>query len=95
MSEPVRIDGQPGYETRIDATSGKDNTPVTIVQWLRFGPQIGAAHHRQLAARPVGQGVSALPRRARRNPAARLTHSPAGILADVRIQKRLYAPLAT
>ena len=26
MSEPVRIDGQPGYETRIDATSGKDNT---------------------------------------------------------------------
>ena len=39
MSEPVRIDGQPGYETRIDATSGKDNTPVTIVQWLRFGAQ--------------------------------------------------------
>lgn len=39
MSEPVRIDGQPGYETRIEATSGKDNTPVTIVQWLRFGPQ--------------------------------------------------------
>ena len=37
MSEPVRIDGQAGYETRIDATSGKDNTPVTIVQWLRFG----------------------------------------------------------
>jgi hypothetical protein len=39
MSEPVRIDGQPGFETRIDATSGKDNTPVTIVQWLRFGAQ--------------------------------------------------------
>lgn len=39
MSEPVRIDGMPGYETRIDATSGKDNTPVTIVQWLRFGSQ--------------------------------------------------------
>ena len=39
MSEPVRIDGQPGYETRIDAISGKDNTPVTIVQWLRFGAQ--------------------------------------------------------
>jgi hypothetical protein len=37
MSEPVRLDGTPGYETRIDATSGKDNTPVTIVQWLRFG----------------------------------------------------------
>jgi hypothetical protein len=37
MSEPIRIDGQPGYETRIDATSGKDNTSVTVVQWLRFG----------------------------------------------------------
>jgi hypothetical protein len=39
MSEPLRIDGQPGYETRIDATSGKDNTAVTVVQWLRFGGQ--------------------------------------------------------
>jgi hypothetical protein len=36
-SEPMRIDGTPGYETRIDATTGKDNTPVTVVQWLRFG----------------------------------------------------------
>ncbi|GAC1623161.1 MAG: hypothetical protein NVS4B4_07960 [Bradyrhizobium sp.] len=25
MSEPIRIDGQPGYETRIDATSGNSN----------------------------------------------------------------------
>jgi hypothetical protein len=39
MSEPVRIEGIPGYETRIDATSGKDNTAVTVVQWLRFGNQ--------------------------------------------------------
>jgi hypothetical protein len=39
MSEPVRIDGTPGYETRMDAVSGKDNTPVTVVQWLRFGNQ--------------------------------------------------------
>ena len=39
MSEPVRIEGSPGYETRIDATSGKDNTAVTVVQWLRFGSQ--------------------------------------------------------
>ena len=38
-SEPIRIDGMPGYETRIDATSGKDNTAVTVVQWLRFGGQ--------------------------------------------------------
>jgi len=39
MSEPIRIDGMPGYETRIDATSGKENTAVTVVQWLRFGSQ--------------------------------------------------------
>lgn len=39
MSEPIRIDGQPGYETRIDAISGKDNTAVTVVQWLKFGAQ--------------------------------------------------------
>jgi hypothetical protein len=39
MSEPIRIDGMAGYETRIDATSGKDNTAVTVVQWLRFGGQ--------------------------------------------------------
>jgi hypothetical protein len=37
MSEPLRIDGSPGYETRVEATSSKANTPVTVVQWLRFG----------------------------------------------------------
>jgi hypothetical protein len=37
MSEPIRIDGTAGFETRIEATSGKDNTLVTVVQWLRFG----------------------------------------------------------
>lgn len=37
MSEPMRIDGAPGFETRIDAVSGKNDTPVTVVQWLRFG----------------------------------------------------------
>lgn len=37
MSEPMRIGGTAGYETRIDATSVKENKPVTVVQWLRFG----------------------------------------------------------
>lgn len=36
-SEPMRIGGSAGYETRIDATSIKDNKPITVVQWLRFG----------------------------------------------------------
>ena len=59
MSEPVRIDGQPGYETRIDATSGKDNTPVTIVQWLRFGSQTAL---RIIGSSPRDQWAKAFPR---------------------------------
>jgi hypothetical protein len=35
-SEPMRIGGTAGYETRVDATSIRDNKPVTVVQWLRF-----------------------------------------------------------
>src|SRR5215468_11103572 len=59
MSEPVRIDGQPGYETRIEATSGKDNTPVTIVQWLRFG---SASAMRIIGSTPRDQWAKAFPR---------------------------------
>jgi hypothetical protein len=59
MSEPVRIDGQPGYETRIEATSGKDNTPVTIVQWLRFGSQTAM---RIIGSSPRDQWAKAFPR---------------------------------
>jgi len=59
MSEPVRIDGQPGYETRIDALSGKDNTPVTIVQWLRFGSQNAL---RIIGSSPRDQWAKAFPR---------------------------------
>jgi hypothetical protein len=46
-SEPMRIGGTPGHEMRIDATSAKDNKPVTVVQWLRFG---GGATLRIIAA---------------------------------------------
>jgi len=35
-SEPLRIEGIAGYETRLEAVVGKNNTPVRIVQWLRF-----------------------------------------------------------
>ena len=59
MSEPVRIDGMPGYETRLDATSGKDNTPVTVVQWVRFG---GPASLRIIGSAPRDQWPSAFPR---------------------------------
>ena len=36
-NEPQRIEGIPGYETRLEGVAGKDDTPVTVVQWLRFG----------------------------------------------------------
>lgn len=59
MSEPVRIESQPGFETRIEATSGKDNTKVTIVQWLRFG---GPNTLRIIGSAPRDQWSSAFPR---------------------------------
>jgi hypothetical protein len=59
MSEPIRIDGQPGYETRIDATSGKDNTSVTVVQWLRFGSQTSL---RIIGSAPRDEWPKAFPR---------------------------------
>ncbi len=59
MSEPIRIDGMPGYETRIDATSGKDNTSVTVVQWLRFG---GPNMLRIIGSAPRDQWPTAFPR---------------------------------
>ncbi len=59
MSEPIRIDGQPGFETRIDAISGKDNTPVTIVQWLRFGAQTSV---RVIGSSPRTDWEKAFPR---------------------------------
>jgi hypothetical protein len=59
MSEPLRIDGMPGFETRVDATSGKDNTSVTVVQWLRFG---GPAALRIIGSAPRDQWAKAFPR---------------------------------
>lgn len=37
-SEPMRIGGSQGYETRMDATLAKGDVEITLVQWLRFGP---------------------------------------------------------
>jgi hypothetical protein len=60
MSEPLRIDGSPGYETRVEATSGKANTPVTVVQWLRFGS--GGQALRIVASTPRDDWSRAFPR---------------------------------
>ncbi len=59
MSEPIRINGMPAYETRIDGISGKDNTSVTVVQWLRFG---GSNSMRIIGSSPRDQWGSAFPR---------------------------------
>jgi len=59
MSEAIRIDGMPAYETRVDAISGKDNTPVTVVQWLRFG---GPQMLRIVGSAPRDQWSTAFPR---------------------------------
>jgi hypothetical protein len=60
MSEPLRIAGSPGYETRVEATSGKANTPVTVVQWLRFGG--GNQALRIIASTPRDDWSKAFPR---------------------------------
>lgn len=60
MSEPIRINGQPGFETRIDGVSGKDKTAVTVVQWIRFAP--GGASLRIIASAPRDQWPDAFTR---------------------------------
>lgn len=59
MSEPIRVNGQPAYETRLDATTGKDNTAVTVVQWIRFG---SSSSLRIIASAPRDQWPDAFPR---------------------------------
>ena len=60
MSEPIRINGQQGFETRIDGLSGKDKTPVTVVQWIRFST--GGASLRIIASAPRDQWSAAFTR---------------------------------
>ena len=59
-SEPLRIEGSPGYETRIEAVSGTSATPVTVVQWLRFGG--GNASLRIIGSAPRDQWPAAFTR---------------------------------
>ncbi len=58
-SEPLRIGGTPGFETRIDAVAGKAKTEVTVVQWLRFG---GGNSLRIIASAPRDQWPAAFTR---------------------------------
>jgi hypothetical protein len=58
-NEPMRIEGTPGYETRIDAVTGKNDTPVTVVQWIRFG---GGTSLRIIASSTRDEWPKAFPR---------------------------------
>lgn len=58
-NEPQRIDGTAGFETRIEAVAGKNDTPVTVVQWLRFG---GGTSLRIIASATRDEWPKAFPR---------------------------------
>ena len=58
-NEPIRIDSTPGFETRIEAVRGKNDTPVSVVQWLRFG---GGATLRIIASATKDDWPQAFPR---------------------------------
>jgi hypothetical protein len=59
-NEPLRIDGTAGYETRLEGVTGTANTPVRVVQWLRFGS--GSATLRIVASAPQSEWAEAFPR---------------------------------
>ncbi|MGY3287437.1 hypothetical protein ACVWWP_000504 [Bradyrhizobium sp. LM3.6] len=98
MSEPLRINGQQGFETRIDGISGKDKdggdrgAVDPLQQRWRF-----AAHHRQRPARPVAGRLHPLPRGTRRHPAEGLKgpcadHIRLHFRASVRTRAELGSP---
>jgi len=59
-NEPLRIDGSPGFETRLEGVTGTANTPVRVVQWLRFGS--GSATLRIVASAPQSEWSEAFTR---------------------------------
>lgn len=58
-SEPIRIGGAPGIETRIEAVSGKADKEVALIQWVRFGP---GAYLRIVAGTAKENWTEAFPR---------------------------------
>lgn len=58
-SESMRVNGSPAFETRLEAVSGRAETEVTLVQWVRFGP---GAYLRIVAGTPKSRWSEAFPR---------------------------------
>lgn len=58
-SEPMRVNASPAFETRLEAVSGKADTEVALVQWVRFGP---GAYLRIVAGAPKSRWSEEFPR---------------------------------
>jgi hypothetical protein len=58
-SEPLRINGRPGYEILLSAKDGQSGTDLKLVQWLRFG---SGGYLRILGAVRTDQWAEVFPR---------------------------------
>ena len=58
-SEPMRIGGSQGYETRMEAVMAKGDADITLVQWLRFG---AGAYIRMIGMAPKEKWAEVFPR---------------------------------
>lgn len=59
FAEPIRINGQSGYEIRADAKHASSNVDVALVQWIRFGP---GGYLRIIGMVPKGDWQKTFPR---------------------------------
>ena len=57
--EPMRVNGQPGYEVRAEAKNIQTNDDIQVVQWIRFGP---GGFVRILGLAPKDKWADAFPR---------------------------------
>jgi hypothetical protein len=59
MSEPLRINGQSGYQTMADAKDARTGADIRVVQWLRFG---GGGFLQMVGMAPTDSWTSVLAR---------------------------------
>ena len=58
-SEPMRVGGSQGYETRMEGVTAKGDVEIIAVQWLRFG---GGAYIRMVGMAPKDKWNEVFPR---------------------------------
>jgi hypothetical protein len=59
VSEPLRINGQSGYQTMAEAKDARTGTDVMVIQWLRFG---GGGYLQMIGIAPSDHWTSVLAR---------------------------------